>query len=124
MTADGNRRIRTDKLPGKRMAYERNRKVILASQTICGICGLPVDKSLKYPDPLSPTVDHIIPVSRGGDPTDIDNLQLAHFICNTRKSDKLRRTQKINRREDTRQAVDNRNLPLSYDWIHYRSDQD
>ena len=69
--------------------YRRNRKRIIESQSICGICGRPVDKSLKAPDPMSPTVDHIIPVSKGGHLTDIHNLQLAHWICNRLKSDKL-----------------------------------
>ena len=32
-------------------SYRKNRKIILESQTICGICGQPVDFSKKYPDP-------------------------------------------------------------------------
>ena len=59
------------------------------SQSICAICGRPVDKELKAPDPMSPTVDHIIPLNKGGHPSDINNLQLAHWICNRMKSDKL-----------------------------------
>ena len=68
-----------------RMAYETNRKIVLATQTICAICGKPVDKTLKSPHPMSPTVDHIIPVTRGGHPSDLDNLQLAHRACNLAK---------------------------------------
>ena len=69
--------------------YRRNRRRILASQSVCAICGRPVDKELKAPDPMSPTVDHIIPINKGGHLTDINNLQLAHWICNRMKSDKL-----------------------------------
>lgn len=69
--------------------YRSNRKRILMSQSICAICGRPVDKELKAPDPMSPTVDHIIPLNKGGHPSDINNLQLAHWICNRMKSDKL-----------------------------------
>lgn len=58
------------------------------SESICAICGRPVDMGLKAPDPMAPTVDHIIPVSKGGHPSDINNLQLAHWICNRMKSDK------------------------------------
>ena len=69
--------------------YRRNRKRILASQSVCAICGRPVDKELKAPDPMSPTVDHIIPINKGGHISDLNNLQLAHWICNRMKSDKL-----------------------------------
>ena len=72
-----------------RLAFERNKKKIYATQTVCGIYGKPVDFSYKFPHPLSPCIDHIIPVVKGGHPSDLDNLQLAHFCCNRAKSDKL-----------------------------------
>lgn len=59
------------------------------SQDVCAICGRPVDKSLKNPHPLAATVDHIIPIAKGGHPSDISNLQLAHRQCNRAKSDKI-----------------------------------
>lgn len=59
------------------------------TESVCAICGRPVDMSLKAPDPMSPTVDHIIPVTKGGHPSDINNLQLAHWYCNRMKSDKF-----------------------------------
>lgn len=80
---------RPERSTANRSLWEHNKKVILATQTVCGICGQPVDKSLKYPDPMSATVDHIIPVSRHGDPVALDNLQLAHRYCNRMKSDKM-----------------------------------
>ena len=80
---------RPERNPAIRAQWEHNKKIVLATQSICGICGKPVDKSLKYPDPMSPTVDHIIPVSKRGDPIALDNLQLAHRYCNRLKSDKL-----------------------------------
>ncbi len=80
---------RPERDAGKRAQYDHNKKIILATQSICGICGKPVDKSIKYPDPMSPTVDHIIPVSRNGDPIALDNLQLAHRYCNRKKGDSL-----------------------------------
>lgn len=80
---------RPERNPAIRSQWEHNKKIILTTQSICGICGLPVDKSLKFPDPMSATVDHIIPVSKRGDPVALENLQLAHRICNRAKSDKL-----------------------------------
>ena len=58
--------------------------------TNCGICGYPVDMTLRRGDPggvFCASVDHIIPRAHGGthDPT---NLQLAHFWCNAVKSDR------------------------------------
>lgn len=55
---------------------------------ICGICDEPVDPDLKYPDRMSPSVDHVIPRSLGGS-DDFDNLQLAHLACNVMKRDRV-----------------------------------
>lgn len=100
-----------------RAAFDKNKKKIYQTQTICGICGKPVDFSKKYPDPLSPCIDHIIPVSKGGHPSDIDNLQLAHWECNRQKSDKL--FAPIERKED--EQIGNRVLPHTVNWSAYRS---
>lgn len=62
--------------------WQRLRQRVLATEDACGICGRPVDKSVRYPDPWSAAVDHVVPVSRGGDPWDRRNLQLAHRVCN------------------------------------------
>lgn len=72
-----------------RYAYRKNRGVILSSQEVCALCGNYVNKELKYPHPLSPVVDHKIPITKGGHPSALDNLQLAHNTCNNKKSDKL-----------------------------------
>jgi predicted nucleic acid-binding Zn ribbon protein len=50
----------------------------------CGICGKPVNRRLEYPAPLAGSLDHLLPVSRGGS-HDPSNLQLAHFRCNWSK---------------------------------------
>lgn len=100
-----------------RAAFDKNKKKIYQTQTLCGICGKPVDFSKKYPDPLSPCIDHIIPVSKGGHPSDIDNLQLAHWECNRQKSDKL--FVPIERKED--EQIGNRVLPHTVNWSAYRS---
>ncbi len=101
-----------------RGVYEKNRKRILATQDTCGICGKPVNKKLKSPAPLSACIDHIIPVAKGGHPSDINNLQLAHWTCNRQKSDKLFKNKEIKK-----QILGNRNLPQTMDWASYRSKQ-
>lgn len=104
---------RPEKNAAMRAEYNRNKKIILATQNICAICGKPVDKSLKFPDPGSATVDHIIPVALNGHPTALENLQLAHFKCNRDKSDKIITTEQQPKYED------NRNLPQSVDWSEF-----
>lgn len=64
------------------------RQLAARDGAICGICGEEVDMTIRMPDRRCASVDHVIPRARGGknDPT---NLQLAHFICNSRKSDSV-----------------------------------
>lgn len=50
----------------------------------CGICELPVERGLTFPDPGYPTLDHIVPMSQGGGHL-AANVQLAHFYCNSVK---------------------------------------
>ena len=78
-----------------------------------------VDFSYRYPHPLSPTVDHIIPVAKGGHPSDLDNLQLAHRCCNREKSDKL--FARVFAQSDTDKLISNQLLEQHADWINYRA---
>lgn len=61
---------------------------VLREEDICWICGHHVDKTLRTPHPLSPEVDHVDPVSKGGDLWSRDGLRLSHRRCNRAKSDK------------------------------------
>jgi 5-methylcytosine-specific restriction endonuclease McrA len=51
----------------------------------CALCGGRVDQQLAWPDPMSKSLDHIVPLSAGGDHVRA-NVQLAHLTCNVRKS--------------------------------------
>ena len=103
-----------------RSIFDKNKKKIYATQTICGICGRDVDFSFKYPHPLSPCIDHIIPISKGGHPSDIENLQLAHWICNREKSDKLIRKASVDTPgEGANDEGGGVCLPLLMDWEKY-----
>jgi 5-methylcytosine-specific restriction endonuclease McrA len=112
--------MRPEKMGAHRTNYERNKKRILATQNTCGICGKPVDKSLKYPDPMSAVIDHIIPVNGPGGlkghPSDLSNLQLAHFSCNRQKSNKLFKNKEVFEPV----VIGNRNLPQTISWIDYK----
>ena len=114
------RKYRKDELGEHRAALDRNKKKIYATQSVCGICGKPVDMSLRYPDPMSKTVDHIIPINRGGHPSDIENLQLAHLTCNLEKADRILKEHIPIQPA----AISNRNLPQSFDWKNYKTQKD
>lgn len=127
------RNNRPDHRPGIRQEYERHKKRILATETICGICGQPVDKSLKYPAPGSPTIDHIIPISRGGHPYALENLQLAHFRCNRLKFNQMTTDEQLQNQSEKEQnrkggsvmsdvSRPRIGLPWSIDWASYRYD--
>jgi 5-methylcytosine-specific restriction endonuclease McrA len=51
---------------------------------ICNICGTQIDKSLKFPDKRAATLDHIIPLSKGGRHV-WENVAPAHADCNEDK---------------------------------------
>jgi len=50
----------------------------------CGLCGGKVNKRLRYPHPRSATLDHIVPLSKGGGHSRA-NTHCAHFVCNVKK---------------------------------------
>jgi len=64
-------------------------KVFERDNMICQICGKPCDpedKSWGASGALYPSVDHIIPLAKGGTHT-WDNVQCVHVLCNSYKRD-------------------------------------
>ena len=53
----------------------------------CGLCGGEINPMEMWPSRGAATVDHIVPISKGGAHT-MANLQAAHFGCNSSKSDR------------------------------------
>lgn len=53
---------------------------------VCQICGDKTRPDYNYLHPLAPTIDHIVPLSRGGNHTK-RNTQTSHRRCNSEKSD-------------------------------------
>lgn len=54
----------------------------------CNICGNRINKRLRGDSWMRATLDHIMPLSRGGTHT-YDNVAAAHWICNMDKGDSL-----------------------------------
>ncbi|MFF4848781.1 HNH endonuclease [Streptomyces sp. NPDC001194] len=54
----------------------------------CRLCDTAIDLGLKFPDPFSVSIDHVLPRAKGGSDAAV-NLQLAHLRCNIVKRDRL-----------------------------------
>lgn len=61
--------------------------VIQRDGTVCSLCSEPVDLALEWPDPLSKSLDHEMPLSLGG-AHEFSNCRLAHLRCNVRKGNR------------------------------------
>lgn len=73
----------------KRDAFIENvyrKRVFDADGYRCHICSKKTDKTKQVPHPKAPTVDHVVPLSKGGthEPA---NCRTACFMCNSLKSD-------------------------------------
>ncbi|WP_159107502.1 HNH endonuclease [Streptomyces rubrogriseus] len=53
----------------------------------CQLCHEPIDRAIAWPHPKSPSIDHIVPLSRGGAHA-LSNVQSAHLGCNSSKRDR------------------------------------
>lgn len=62
-------------------------EVFLADGFVCHLCGRRTDKTKSAPHPMAPTVDHIIPLSKGG-LHERTNCRTAHLRCNSAKQDR------------------------------------
>lgn len=55
---------------------------------ICHICKTLIDRRLRGDAWMRATLDHVIPISKGGSHT-YDNVKAAHYICNQKKGNQL-----------------------------------
>ena len=62
-------------------------KVFERDGGVCGICGQKIDLDFVAPHPLSLSLDHVIPLTKGGTHT-YGNVQVAHYGCNSRKGNR------------------------------------
>lgn len=65
--------------------WRRLQAQVYATETHCHLCGQWVNPNLPSRHPQARSVDHLIPLSRGGHPLDRDNARLAHLGCNARR---------------------------------------
>lgn len=55
---------------------------------LCGLCSEPVNPALEWPHPKSVSLDHVIPLSKGGAHS-MSNTQCAHLDCNVSKGNRV-----------------------------------
>lgn len=55
---------------------------------VCGICSDAIDPNVPYPSPMSPSLDHVEPLSLGGEHS-YANTRIAHLGCNVRRGNRV-----------------------------------
>lgn len=78
---------RARKEAARTQPYSR-RSIFERDNFTCRLCHKPIDMSLLWPHRMSATIDHIVPIAAGGADAP-DNVQAAHFTCNSQKSSKM-----------------------------------
>lgn len=75
------RRVRKNQAPS-----EKIERLVVGERDgwVCWLCEELVDPALSYPDPKSLSVDHVVPLSRGGSHT-YANVRAAHLDCNVKR---------------------------------------
>lgn len=73
---------------GKKKWARQSTFVFARDNHLCHLCWLPADPTQVVPHPDAPTLDHVVPRSRGGS-DDPSNLRCAHFRCNCLRGDQL-----------------------------------
>lgn len=63
-------------------------KLFKRDKGICWLCGKPCDYGLDGNDDLYPSIDHVIPIAKGGKDC-WENVKLAHRKCNSLKRDRI-----------------------------------
>lgn len=61
------------------------REIFIRDNWMCHLCEEPIDQTISYPDPMSASLDHVVPLVRGGAHSR-ENCRASHLVCNLRKS--------------------------------------
>ena len=78
-------RRRRARIAGVEVEHFTVQDIRMAHGDDCYLCGKPINYRLKFPHPMSPSVDHIMPISAGG-PHSLSNCAMTHMGCNNKKN--------------------------------------
>ena len=75
--------------PRRRRVYKTGERInrleiFERDRWVCGICEGLIDKTIRLPNLMAATLDHVVPLAIGGQHTR-DNVQAAHALCNFTK---------------------------------------
>lgn len=85
---DWNRQKNAKRRRYRYIAHSKFQEIAERDLWTCHLCNEYVDESLPSMARLGPSLDHVIPISKGGT-DDPENLKLAHWICNVRKGNRI-----------------------------------
>ena len=75
-----------DLMPGHWISPEERKAIYSRDSFICHLCNEPVDEQAHWNDNFAPSLDHLIPRSKGGS-DEVENLKTAHRLCNSIRQD-------------------------------------
>lgn len=80
--------IRDRRIRQSKVEHFTRREIFERDGWVCHICDHAIPKDLKFPDPLSASLDHVTPISLGGEHSR-ENTAASHLRCNIRKGARM-----------------------------------
>lgn len=80
--------VRARQFPNPSRADYTDRQVFERDDWTCHLCGGSIDPALPRLDAMGATIDHLIPLARGG-VDELANVAAAHWSCNRAKGDRV-----------------------------------
>jgi 5-methylcytosine-specific restriction endonuclease McrA len=69
--------------------YRRLQAQVFREETHCWLCQGYVDQTLPHNHNWARSLDHIIPLTQGGDPLARTNARMAHRVCNIARGNRI-----------------------------------
>ena len=71
---------------------------VLREESVCWLCGQPIDFGAPPKSTYSASVDHVVARDKGGDMFDRANLRAAHYGCNSGRRERDPMPMRVSRR--------------------------